>query len=220
MSTVLVTGGSRGIGKAIVEKFEQEGANLLVPSRKELDLLDENSIKNYIQSHQDDIDVIINNAGVHIKKDIKNILITDFDTTLQINLKAPLLLVQGYTELMKEKRRGKIVNISSIWGVISRQSRAMYTSSKFALNGLTKALSAELAPYNILVNSVCPGFVETEMTKKNLTQTEINSLASEIPIKRFAKPHEIAEVVYFLGSDKNTYITGQNIIVDGGFTSC
>ena len=111
-----------------------------------------------------------------------------------------------------------IVNIASIWAIVSKSGRCVYSATKNGIHGVTNTLAVELAEYNILVNTVCPGFTLTEMTKKNNTEAEVAAISSDIPMKRMAEPREIAEVVYFLGSDKNTYLTGQKIAVDGGYT--
>ena len=115
---------------------------------------------------------------------------------------------------------GRIVNISSIFGIVSKEGRSLYSSTKFGINGLTKALAVELGPENILVNSICPGYTDTELTKKNVSEADKKALIPRIPLRRFAKPEEIASVAAFLVSDKNAYITGQTIVVDGGFSSC
>ena len=220
MPNVLITGASRGIGKAIAEKFSKKGFSIAAPPRDELDLLDHASIERFFRTAPADFDVLINNAGIHKKDALENIILNDMHAIFQVNFTAAFSLIQQVVRAMKMKKYGKIVNISSIWGIISREKRAAYSSSKFAINGLTKSLSAELAQYNILINSVCPGIVDTEMTQQNLSNEERLSLISEIPIRRLAQPSEIAELVYFLGSNQNTYISGQCIVIDGGFSSC
>ena len=138
--------------------------------------------------------------------------------TMNINLIAPILLLKGFTPKMKEQRYGRIVNIGSIWSVVSKEGRCTYSASKNGIHGVTNTLAVELAPYNILVNTVCPGFTLTELTYKNNTEEQINSISEQIPMKRMAKPDEIAKVVYFLSCKDNTYLTGQKIVVDGGYT--
>ena len=118
---------------------------------------------------------------------------------------------------MKMNRFGRIINIGSIWAVVSKEGRCVYSATKNGIHGVTNTLAVELAPYNILVNTVCPGFTLTELTKKNNTEEQIKNIVKDIPLGRMAEPEEIAEVVYFLGTEKNTYLTGQKITVDGGF---
>ena len=134
------------------------------------------------------------------------------------NLISPLRLIRGFVSQMKRHKFGRIVNIGSVWAVVSKPGRAVYSASKNGLHGITNTLALELASYNILVNTVCPGFVLTELTEKNNTPEQIEQLCKDIPIGRLAKPEEIAETVFFLGSEQNTYLTGQKIVIDGGFS--
>jgi 3-oxoacyl-[acyl-carrier protein] reductase len=216
---VFLTGGSRGIGRAIKNKFVQSGHTVYAPSRTELDLSDTQSIDDYIRMHKNtEFDVIINNAGINDINLLENINRQELDAMLQIDLKAPILLLRGFIPGMKQRKYGKIVNIGSIWAVVSKKGRGLYSSAKNGLHGITNALALELGEYNILVNTVCPGFTLTELTKQNNTQEEIDQISGQIPLKRMAYPEEIAECVYFLCSEQNTYITGQKICIDGGYT--
>ena len=138
---------------------------------------------------------------------------------LTTNLISPIRLIRGFVGQMKRRKFGRIVNIGSVWAVVSKAGRCVYSASKNGLHGVTNTLALELAPYNILVNTVCPGFVLTELTFKNNTPEQIATLAKDIPVGRLAQPEEIAETVYFFGSENNTYLTGQKIIIDGGFTA-
>jgi 3-oxoacyl-[acyl-carrier protein] reductase len=214
----LVTGASRGIGAAIAHKLSSLNYTVLTPTRAELDLMSSSSIDGYIRSLKIPVDIIINNAGINPLAGITEIEEKDFGDTIQVNLTAPLKLIQGLVPSMKQRQYGRIVNISSIWGSLSKARRISYSSSKSGINGMTRAIAVELAPFNILVNSVAPGYVNTELTKQNNTSDEIASIARNIPAGRLAEPKEIAEVVSFLVSDTNTYLTGQVLYVDGGFT--
>jgi 3-oxoacyl-[acyl-carrier protein] reductase len=216
--TALITGASRGIGAGIAEKFSQEGLNVITPSRKELDLKSSKSIESYLKTLEQPIDILVNNAGINILSDVTEVSTNDIQDTLQVNLTAPLQLIKGVVPQMMARRSGKIVNISSIWSLVSKARRLTYAASKSGLNGLTRTLALELAPYNILINAVAPGFVDTELTRQNNTENEINKIKETIPLQRLAGISEIAEVVYFLCSPNNTYMTGQIITVDGGFT--
>ena len=213
----LITGASRGIGKSIVNKFSANGYKLLTPSRIEMNLNDNSSIKAYCKNIEVDIDVIINCAGVNTIATLNELDDTDLYSMIQIDLLAPLKIIQCLNDKMGKNYPGYIVNISSIWSFVSKEGRCGYTAAKSAINGITRSLAIELAPKNILINSVAPGFVNTELTKKNNTPSEIADITSLIPMQRLAEPDEIANLVYFLSSDQNTYITGQTIIIDGGY---
>ena len=130
----------------------------------------------------------------------------------------PFVLTREISKIMKKNKYGRIVNIASIFGVISREKRAAYSSTKSGLIGLTKATAHDLAKDNILVNSISPGFIDTELTKNILGEKSMKEISSSIPLKRLGDPDEIAKLVLFLTSDQNTYITGENIIIDGGYT--
>lgn len=214
----LVTGASRGIGSAITKRLRDAGINVLTPPRQELDLRSHNSIDSYLDSLKPPVDILINNAGINIPSLCTDLTDDAVNQTLQVNLLAPLRLICGIAPQMIERKFGRIVNISSIWGAITKPGRVTYSMSKAGLNALTRTLAVELASHNVLVNAVAPGYVNTELTKQNNTEREINAIKKSIPMRRLAEPFEIAEVVAFLASDKNTYLTGQIIIVDGGFT--
>jgi 3-oxoacyl-[acyl-carrier protein] reductase len=215
---VLITGASRGIGKAISERFSKEGFQLITPSREELDLSSPNSVSSYMEFIDKDIDVIVNNAGVNILGSIDSFLDTDLKETLQVNLISAMTIIKGLIPGMRAEKFGRIVNISSIWSEVAKPGRMVYSVSKSAVNALTRNLAIELASDNILVNAVAPGFVNTDLTKKNNSPTSLEIIKNDIPLKRLAEPCEIAELVFFLCSEKNTYITGQTIIIDGGYT--
>lgn len=214
---ILITGASRGIGKEIKKELEDYGFNCVSPSREELDINDSKSIENFFSNLDLDIDGLVNNAGINILGDIDSLSDLDMDSMVNTNLIAPLKLIQYVSKNMKLKRYGKIVNISSIWGVRSKEFRTLYSLTKFGINGITKSLARELGEYNILINSVAPGYVNTEMTQKNVPIAEQNKIKETIPLRRFAEPDEIAKLVSFLISENNSYITGQTIIIDGGF---
>jgi len=216
--TALVTGASRGIGAAIAARFRHSGANVLTPRRNELDLASNTSIDAYLVSLKEPVDILVNNAGIN--RLASGIEATDGDIldTLQVNLLAPMRLIRGIAPQMVARRYGRIVNISSIWSVVSKPRRTPYATSKSGLNGMTRTLAVELAPFNVLVNSVAPGYVNTELTRQTNTEQEIDAIRRTIPLQRLAEPDEIAKAVQFLCSEENSYITGQTILIDGGFT--
>lgn len=218
MKNVLITGGSRGIGLETVKYLKTKNYNTIAPTRNELDLNNPNSVKNYIKSNRKlKLYALINNAGVNNPQWIENVEDKNLTETINVNLISPIMLCRGFIPNLKKNRQAHIVNISSMFGLISRSRQSLYSSSKFGLVGLTKALAIELAQHNILVNCISPGFVETDLTFRN-TPAKNASLAKEIPLKRFAKPQEVAKLIAFLVSDNNTYITGENIVIDGGYS--
>ena len=234
---VLITGGSKGIGKEIANQFFNCGASVYVTSRSNNRLIKGNHKENFIKNIKIDfsnkketnefigtiksfkkIDILINNAGINKIDNIDKISELDWDLIQEINLKTPFLMIKNISPIMKKNKYGKIINISSIFSEISKSKRAAYSASKSGLNGLTRASAIQLAKNNILVNAVSPGFVKTSLTKKILSKQEIVKLEKSLPIGRFANTKDIASLVLYLSSKKNTYITGQNIIIDGGYT--
>ena len=228
--TILVTGASNGIGKSIADEFYRLGGNVIGTStsknfkKKNFLLLKVNFFKkkeldffcNFIKKTK--IDILVNNAGINKIDTINNLNLRDNDDILYINLKIPTLLTKIISTKMIKQNDGKIINISSIFGTISKSKRSSYSSSKFGLIGLTKSTALDLAKNNILVNSISPGFIKTKLTEKILKKNGIKKISKIIPIKRLGKVNEISYLTIFLASRYNTYITGQNIIIDGGFT--
>ncbi|RGC73776.1 SDR family oxidoreductase [Lachnospiraceae bacterium AM23-2LB] len=216
----LITGASKGIGKAITTQLLNEGYIVVAPTHEELDLLSDISIKKFIEKYRNEhFDVIINNAGINEIHEIDQITDDEIERTIKINLIAPMKLLRAFVSSMKKHQYGKIVNIGSIWGIVSKPGRTTYSAAKHGIHGITKTLAVELAEYNVLVNTVSPGFTLTELTRKNNTEEQIAQIAENIPMRRMAEPKEIADVVCYLVSERNTYITGQLIAVDGGYTS-
>ena len=236
----LITGGTRGIGKSIVDQFLLAGANVLAtgtnpetieklnrenenPSLKylQLNLNDSENVKSFIKNTltSESVDILINNAGINIVADAAEISDDDFQKIQEINVHGPFLIAQALGKKMIEKKWGRIVNISSIWGVVTRPGRLSYSVSKMALLAINKTLAVEWAKYNVLVNAVSPGFTLTELTKTTNTEEELNIIKDKIPQNRLALPEEIAKGVLFLSSNLNSYVVGQNLIIDGGYTA-
>jgi len=213
----LITGASGGIGKSIKDLFESHDIMVIAPTRQELNLNSNLSIKDYVSTIKD-IDILINCAGINDLLAIEELTEEKLNETIQVNLISQTMLIKYISPMMKQKKYGRIVNFSSIWSDFSKEKRIMYTIAKAGVKGLTTASAVELSKYNILVNAVAPGFVNTEMTSKNNTPEQIKKIAESLPVKRLAEPKEIAEFVFFLASEKNTFITGQTIYIDGGFS--
>jgi 3-oxoacyl-[acyl-carrier protein] reductase len=218
MRTALVTGSSRGIGAAIAEKFTQVGYKVIAPTRAEMDLASETSIDAYLSALKDPVDILVNDAGINRIANIDNVQSEDLTATLQVNLLAPFRLAQHLAPQMISRHYGRIVNISSVWSLVSKAGRVSYSMSKAAINGMTRSLAVECAPHNVLVNAVAPGYVMTDLTRKNNSQEDLEKIRQLIPLQRLAEPKEIAQIVAFLCSDQNTYLTGQVIVVDGGYS--
>lgn len=238
--TVLVTGGSRGIGKEVALKFAKNGYDVIInyiSDKTEVNKIEE-EIKQYgtqclmikadVSKSEDveklvkqaiekfgKIDVLVNNAG--ITKD--NLLIRmseeEFDKVIEINLKGTYLVTKAVTKYMMKKRKGSIVNLSSVVGVTGNAGQCNYSASKAGIIGFTKSIAKELASRNIRANAVAPGFIQTDMTEV-LSETIKETIQNQIPLKRMGEAKEVAELIYFLGSEKSSYITGQVINVDGG----
>jgi 3-oxoacyl-[acyl-carrier protein] reductase len=215
---VLVTGGSRGIGRAIAARFVAAGNEVVCPSRDELDLGDLASVERFI-ARDSHFDVLINNAGENKPLPLEEVGREQIERIITVNETAPYMLMRGIGLAMADRGWGRIVNVSSVYSIVSRARRTMYTTSKAALNGATTAFAVELGPRGVLVNAVLPGFVDTDLTRQNNSPSEIEALCKQVPLGRLASVEEIAEFVYFLASDANTYITGQSIPIDGGFLS-
>lgn len=238
--TVLVTGASRGIGKAVAVKFAKKGYNVaincihseerLLQTKKELesyqisclaqmgDMGDIEQCKELftqIRRQFGSLDVLVNNAGISYIGLLQDMSSEAWDRLLRTNLTSVFNCCKLAIPMMLEKKQGKIVNISSVWGVCGASCEAAYSATKGGINALTKALAKELAPSNIQVNAVACGAIDTEMNQF-LEEDELIALIDEIPAGRLGKAEEVADLVYHLGY-KNSYLTGQIIGLDGGW---
>jgi len=216
--TALVTGGSRGIGRAIAEAFRAEGAEVIAPPRAELDLASDASIDAWLAARKGPVDILVNDAGINPLGSAEDYSDSDLEAVLQVNLKAPMRLMRGLLPGMRERGYGRVVNISSVWSLVTKPRRFAYSTAKAAVNGMTRAAAVECARHGVLVNAIAPGYVNTELTRKNNSEAEIKAIAEGIPARRLAEPAEIATLAVFLASSRNGYVTGQTIAADGGYT--
>lgn len=235
--TALVTGGSRGIGLQIAKDMVDLGADVIVTSTQSMkperlvetlgdsarhmavDFADAGDTSTFLEAIRafPAVDVLINNAAVAEHGPYDSITDEYWNRAMDVNLKAPFTITRAVASQMKQRRYGRIVNISSIWGHISREGRTVYATTKFGIRGMATTLALELATYNVLVNVVSPGFTLTDMMRANYTDAELDEVRSRVPMGRLASPEDISRAVLFLASDLNSYITGQSLIVDGGF---
>lgn len=232
--TAIVTGGTRGIGKCITRQLLDAGCDVIYTGTgkpdpelraarfAQLNLSDTASIERFVQevvAPHPGIDILVNNAGINKIEPVDEITDDDWEKILTVNLTGAMRMTRAVSKNMKlHGKGGRILNLSSIFGVVSKARRDAYSASKTGLIGLTRASALDLAPDSILVNAICPGFTMTELTKTILSKQDREVLKSEVPLGRFAEVDEIARAALFLCSPANTYITGQTLVVDGGFT--
>ena len=232
--TVLITGGKGDIGSSLVRTFNSLGANIITTTTSlsglkqknqtikyyHLDFLKLETLYKFIEEiNKIKVDILVNNAGVNYVDSILNIKDNKITDLLNINLKSQILLTKYVVKKMiTNKIKGKIINISSIWGNISREKRSIYSASKHGINGFTKGISLDLAKHKIIVNSVSPGFIMTKLTKKTNTKKDLKDILKSIPLQKFGSVKDVSNLVTFLASSENTYITGQNLIIDGGYS--
>lgn len=230
---ILITGSSRGIGAATARLAINYGANVILHGRTEssnltdlarelkssyifCDVADEESVQRKVE-RLGTIDILVNSAGINPSKTFMELTNDDWMEIFRTNVLGMVNFSKAVIPGMIERKQGKIINIASIKGYSHISGKPAYAASKAALIRITSSMAEEFAPYGILVNAVAPGFVDTEMTRATMSE-KIKEQIGRIPLKRTAKPEEIAEAILFLASDKANYITGQTLIVDGGYS--
>ncbi|MUG45623.1 elongation factor P 5-aminopentanone reductase [Paenibacillus woosongensis] len=239
--TVLITGASRGIGAQIALRFAAVGMNIVIHYRKSHEAANEVArkcleaganvctvyadlgsreeiyrMKEKLESRGIKPDILVNNAGISHYALLSDVSEEQWDEVMNINLKSVFLCSQAFMPYMINQRFGRIINVSSVWGISGGACEAVYSAAKGGVNAFTKALAKELAPSGVTVNAVAPGAVKTDMMER-FTAEEIRMLEEEIPAGRLASPEEIASLVYFLALPESGYITGQIISPNGGW---
>lgn len=239
--TVLITGGSRGIGAAIAQRFAAERMNIVIHYLQSHEAANETArrcmrlganvmtisadlrSKEQLARMRDKLadrgmipDILVNNAGIAHYGMLSDVTEQEWDDVMSVNLKGMFLTTQLFMGPMIHQRFGRIINVSSVWGMSGASCEVLYSTTKGGMNAFTKALAKELAPSGVTVNAVAPGAVDTVMLDK-LDDGEKQALEQEIPLGRFAQPDEIASLVYFLSLPESAYITGQVISPNGGW---
>ena len=238
----IITGASRGIGKSIAKKISESGSHSVCVSRSiddlqvisdeinnagfsssyfACDVSDFDSFKQLVDDTVEKfgkIDILINNAGITQDNLIVRMSESDWNKVINVNLKGVFNGIKSVSRQMMKQKYGRIINISSIVGLVGNPGQANYAASKAGVIGLGKAISKELASRNITVNTIAPGYIETDMVD-GIQNSAKENLFKKIPLGRVGKPEEIASAVIYLASDEASYITGQTIAIDGGMTS-
>lgn len=239
--TVLITGASRGIGAAIAERFASEGLRVVIHYMQAHEAANETArrcislganamtvtadlrskeqiwrMREKLEKHGMLPDILVNNAGVSHYSMLEDVTEEDWDYVMNVNLKGTFLATQCFMSEMVRNKYGRIINVSSVWGISGASCEVVYSTAKGGINAFTKALAKELAPSKVTVNAVAPGVVDTAMMAQ-FTSEEMAALRNEIPAGRFAQPDEVASLVYFLALPESGYITGQIISPNGGW---
>ncbi len=238
----LVTGASQGLGRAMAVRLGAAGAKVACLARNAEKLAETvaavkeaggeaeafpcdvtsaeavNEVMDAVVAKFERLDILVNNAGITRDTLIPRMEDSDFDDVIATNLRGPFLFTRAATRIMMSQRYGRVINISSVSGLIGNPGQSNYSASKAGLIGMTRTVAGELAKRKITVNAICPGFIESDMSAA-LGEKILAEAKKHIPAKRLGKPEEVADVVLFLASDAGAYITGQVITIDGGMTS-
>jgi 3-oxoacyl-[acyl-carrier protein] reductase len=216
---VLLTGGRGGIGSSIKDELISKGCSVVAPTSDELDLSSQIHVLKWIQANSDlEFDGLVLCAGTNTPRDFDEVETIEYLRILETNVNSNRLLIKAALPAMQKNRYGRIIAISSSYSTITRAGRSSYSVSKAALEALIRSVGLENAQNNVLANSVVPGFIETPLTLKNNDKFQIEKILERIPMGHMGKPSDVAKLVWFLMSEQNTYITGQSIRVDGGFS--
>lgn len=236
MKTVLITGGTRGVGRAVAERFAKEGYRVAFVYRRSekeaeelsrslgavairADLSDREQTLSAAEKAEEalgHIDVLVNNAAVSSFSLLQDLSPEEWDRTLAVNLTAPFLLSKALLPGMIRRGYGRIVNISSMWGIVGASCEVHYSAAKAGLIGMTKALAKEVGPSGVTVNAVAPGVIATDMNAA-LSEEALAALREETPLGRIGRPEEVASAVFFLAGEQASFITGEILNLSGGY---
>ena len=239
--TALVTGGSKGLGKAMARAFAEHGADVFISSRHEDELRaataeitegvsiqtgyavadlsrreDSERLARAAVAEMGKVDILVNNAGTNVPQSIDEVKDEDWDNVLELNFTSCMVLSRALVPQMRERNWGRIIHISSIMGLGSKEQRHIYSGTKAALIGMARAMALELGPRNITVNCIAPGPFLTDLPGSVLTDEQKASFATRTALGRWGNPRELAGTALLLASDAGSYITGETIVVDGG----
>ena len=241
----VITGSTKGIGRGIAEAFAEAGAKVVIVSRNQADcdavaeairsdygvesrgfaadLTKSDDIAALVRKTTDAfgrVDILVNNAGSAITKKAEDLTEEDWDRVVNLDLRAVFFTAQSFGRLMIEQKAGKIINIGSILGLVADKQVLPYVAAKGGVLQMTKALALEWARHGIQVNALCPGYVITDMNRRDLEEEKVSShLLRKIPLRRFAQIDEVTGAAVFLASEESDYMTGQNLVIDGGWTA-
>ncbi|MFO0995697.1 MAG: 3-oxoacyl-ACP reductase family protein [Alphaproteobacteria bacterium] len=242
----LVTGGARGLGRAMLDAFAREGARVLVQdfdqavaeaAAKEIraasggeaiamggdiaNPADVAAVFKRMDEAWGGIDILVNNAGVSANRDVLEITLEEWDRAMAVNLRAPFICAQEAGRRMTKQKSGNVINISSIWGLMAAPHRVAYCVSKAGIAQLTRVLASEWAPHGVRVNAIAPGYTETRMLRDvfNAGRADEKAILRRTPMGRLAEPREIADMALYLASPQSSFVTGQVMAVDGGWTA-
>ncbi len=239
--TVIVTGASGGIGSATAALFARNGYNTIINYNKNKEAAlslcevlskegatvrvfgadvsqfsEAKALADFAKSEFGDVDILVNNAGIAQQKLFTDITDEDFDRMMAVNVKSVFNCSKAVLPFMIHKKYGRIINVSSMWGICGASCEVHYSASKAAVVGMTKALAKEVGPSGITVNCVAPGLIDTPMNG-NLDSDTINALCEETPVMRIGTPEDVAKAIFYLAGEGSSFITGQVLGVDGGF---
>jgi 3-oxoacyl-[acyl-carrier protein] reductase len=237
--TAIITGSAQGIGKAIAKEFGERGANIVIVDVNQekidhavadlrhinrdvvgikCDITQETEVENLVKQVKEQfqtIDILVNNAGITRDKLLMRMSLEDWEAVIRVNLTGTFLCTQKASKIMMHQRKGKILNIASVIGIIGNAGQANYAAAKAGIIAFTRSVAKELASRNVNVNAIAPGFIKTAMTNL-LSQEIVDEYLARIPLKRLGTPDDVAKLACFLCSEEANYITGQTIVIDGG----